>query len=458
MPTVRRGSSFPFVLLVMACSGRGGAPNAKPSAVVATIDSIMNAKLATGRLAGGSVAVMKGSDTILIKGYGKADLELDVPTPAHAVYEIGSVTKQFTAAAILQLRDDGKLSLDDNITTHLPGYPTQGNTIPVRRLLDHTSGIKGYTEIASFGDIAPRHLPKDSLVALFRNEKFDFPTGTQMTYNNSAYFLAGLIIEKLSGMSYADYVKKHFFDKVGMADSRYCSESEIQRGKVKGYDVAPDTTLRLKSFIDHVYPFSAGSLCSSAIDLVKWNRALHNGGVLSAAAYKDLIEPSTLNDGTVLRYAKGLAWHNMNGHRLVEHGGGIPGFLSASHYYPDDSLTVVVLFNTAGPVAPGEVATDIAKAILPSQPETEQPFRGDLSAFVGTYTGAGRGEDTKIEIAVDGGKLSLRRDPKEKGQTLRFVGNDTWEEGETRLRFVPMGRSLQLRLDGIYGYNLLTRR
>ena len=192
--------------------------------MVARIDSIVNRPIAAGKMAGASVAVVKGQDTILIKGYGKADLEFDVATPEDAIYEIGSVTKQFTAAAILLLAEQGKLSLTDDITKHFPNYNTQGNRITVRRLLDHTSGIKGYTEIPEFRTLMLVEAPRDSLVGIFSKKPFDFKTGEEEIYNNSAYFLAGLLIEKLSGKSYADFVKENLFDKAGMTNSRYCSE------------------------------------------------------------------------------------------------------------------------------------------------------------------------------------------------------------------------------------------
>ena len=226
---------------------RGGSavdqlPSPERAALVARIDSIVNKPIASGKIAGASVAVVKGQDTILIKGYGKADLEFDVATPQDAIYEIGSVTKQFTAVAIMLLAEQGKLSLDDDITKFFPGYNSQGNKIPVRRLLDHTSGIKGYTEIPEFGRIGLTDAPQDTLVGIFSKKPFDFKTGEEEIYNNSAYFLAGLIIEKLSGKSYADFVKENLFDKAGMTNSRYCSESadhqesraRVRRGRHHG--------------------------------------------------------------------------------------------------------------------------------------------------------------------------------------------------------------------------------
>ena len=155
----------------------------------------------------------------MIEEFGHADLELGVPTPPDAVYEVGSVTKQFTAAAVLLLQEEGKLSLDDPLTKWLPDYPVGDRTVTVRRLLDHTSGIKGYTEMRHlWTEIAPLELPRDTLVTLFSAEPFEFEPGTAMTYNNSAYFLAGLIIEAASGMSYEDFVEERLFEAAGMRE------------------------------------------------------------------------------------------------------------------------------------------------------------------------------------------------------------------------------------------------
>lgn len=428
------------------------------SAIVAAIDSVANSYLKDGKAAGMSVAVVRGRDTLALKGYGMADLELDVPTPPRAVYEIGSVTKQFTAAGILQLQDEGKLSLDDDITKYLPDYPTQGHRVTVRRLLDHTSGIKGYTEIPAFGGMMTRKLPPDSLVALFKNEKFDFAPGEGQVYNNSAYFLAGLIIEKLSGMSYADYVKKTFFDKVGMADSRYCSETAVIKRKAHGYDMGP-AGLQNKGFIVHTYPYAAGSLCSTVGDLAAWNRALHGGKVLSQRAYQELIAPATLNDGTKLRYTKGLAIHTVAGHRVIEHGGGINGFLSASDYFPDQDAIIVVLINSAGPVSPDAVVNSLAEVTFGKVEPKAVAFTGDLPALAGTYSGVGRGRAMSLRIAADGTKLTASGPPNPKASELRYVGDDTWESENMRVTFVREGDKVtKLRADMVYGYSFLTRQ
>jgi CubicO group peptidase (beta-lactamase class C family) len=443
---------------------QGAVPSTVPDtagkrALRAQIDSVVGSYLAGGKAAGMSVAVVRGHDTLTLKGYGYADLEFDVPTPDHAVYEIGSVTKQFTASAILLLQERGKLSLDDALTKYLPTYPTQGHTVTIRRLLDHTSGIKGYTELPEFGPFMMRHVARDSLVALFSSKPFDFAPGDAQVYNNSAYFLLGLIIEKTSGMSYADFVKKNLFEPAGMNDSRYCSESAIFKRRAHGYDTGPDG-LRRAAYLDHLWPFAAGSLCSSAADLVAWNRAIHGGRLLSATSYKELITPGTLNDGTRLRYAKGLAIHSVNGHRVIEHGGGINGFLSASDYFPDDDAIIVVLINTAGPVAPDAVVASLADVVLGKKAPVSMPYTGELARLAGTYAGVGRGREMRLIVAADSGALSFKPDrdgaPKRRA---RYVGDSTFMVDDTRYTFLGGADSPpRLRVDAVYGLSVLDRK
>ncbi len=447
------------LVLVVLASGLAQVAHAQGrdrASLPAAIDSVVQSFLKDGKAAGMSVAVVKGRDTIALKGYGMADLELDVPTPAHAVYEIGSVTKQFTAASILLLQEEGKLSIDDEITKILTDYPTQGHVVTIRRLLDHTSGIKGYTEMPVFNALMSRHLPKDTLVKLFQKEPFDFSPGEMQVYNNSAYFLLGLIVEKVSGMSYADFVKQRLFDKVGMTDSQYCSERTIIKRKVKGYDMGP-VSLVNKGLLDHTWPYSAGSLCSSAADLVSWNRALHGGRVLSAASYKSMTTPAVLGDGTRLRYGMGLALHTFNGHRTIEHGGGINGFLSESAYFPDDDAIIIVLVNSAGPVSPNAVTAALADLLLGTVKRDSRAAPGGIAALVGTYKGVGRGQQMVVTVSADSGRLSVTL-PRQKAATPRYIGDDTWEEGDTRFTFRKKGSAApELRVDAAYGHSVLSR-
>lgn len=430
-----------------------------PVRIRAAVDSIAAAALATGRAAGLSIGVVRGRDTIVLKGYGKADLELDVPTPDRAVYEIGSVTKQFTSASILLLMEQGKLSLDDPMTKYLPDYPMQGHVVTIRRLLDHTSGIMGYTEMPMFGGLMMQHLSRDTLVKLISAQPFKFAPGEGLSYNNSGYFLLGLIIEKASGMPYAEFVQKNLFDRVGMRDSHYCSEREIMPRKVKGYEVNGNR-LVLKGYLDHTWPYAAGSLCSSAWDLVAWTQALHGGRVLKPESYRLITTPQPLNDGTPVRYAMGLSNDSLGGHHVIQHGGGINGFLTDLAYFPDDQLTIAVLVNTAGPVAPGGITQAIANVIHGrEQPGRSLPLDHPATDYVGTYRGIGRGDSLTIVVTADSAGVHLRTGGPTVPPAARYIGGDSFMVGRSRYSVVRSGgRVTGLRADLGSVVSNLTRR
>jgi CubicO group peptidase (beta-lactamase class C family) len=444
------------VLVALALAGCSAAAQTN---LPATIDAIVEAPIKAGTVAGASVAVVRGNQTIVERGYGLADLQLDVPTPPRAIYEIGSITKQFTAAAMLLLAEEGKLSLDDELTKFLPDYPTGGHRITIRQLHNHSSGIKGYTELEEFGELMALKKPKEELVTLFSSKPFDFPPGEDLIYNNSAYFLLGLIIENATGQSYADVIKTRLFDKVGMTDSSYCSNRVIQKNKVHGFDTE-NGTLVLKRYLDHTWPYAAGSLCSSAHDLALWNRALHGGKVLKPESYRAMTTPGTLADGSPVRYAMGVAVLDVGGRRVISHGGGINGFLSHAEHYPAEDLTVVVLFNTAGPVGPQAVAREIVDAVLGKSPAPDRPYDGDLSAFVGSYSGRGRGRPTEIKVEARGAELHVIRGtgPSATDERLNYLGDDVFGFRDSLLRFHRLGGKVTgVRLDSVGGNVLLAK-
>lgn len=444
--------------LNLALEGQSKPPGRDSKRIAAAVDSIVARALQDGKVAGMSVAVVWGRDTVVLKGYGYADLELDVPTPERAIYEVGSITKQFTAAAILKLADEGKLTLDDEITKYLPGFPTRGHRITLRRLLDHTSGIPGYTEFPEFAQLSMHKLPRDSLMALIASKPLDFPPGEAMVYSNSGYFLLGLVIEKVSGLSYEEYLTKHLLEPAGMRDSRYCSERAVIKRRANGYDVGRSGLMRA-GYLDHTWPYAAGSLCSTVWDLVAWNQALHGGKILAANSYRELVTPGTLNDGTRLRYAKGLVVDSLLRRRVIHHGGGINGFLSDLKYFPDDTLTVAVLINTAGPVAPAQISRAIVETIFGVEPERGIPFEGSVHDYLGFYRGVGRGRELVIEIVADSAGTGLAaRVGEGQPEPLVYLGDETFQRGSARFRFEREGgRVVALRADLVSVYSILRR-
>jgi len=442
---MRRAMAFAAGLVVAHAGGgasRAAAQIADRAALVQALDSAARAHVDHELVPGASVAVVRGADTLLFRGYGYVDLEWMVPTPvdASASYEIGSVTKQFTAAAVLKLVERGLLDLDRDVTDYLPDFDTHGHEVPLRRLLDHTSGIQGYTEMPVFWtELSKEALPRDSLVALFEAEPFLFEPGRGQIYNNSAYFLLGLVIEEVSGRPYEEFLSTEIFEPLGMKGSYYCSERAIREGKAHGYDASPEG-LVVKAYLDHTWPYAAGSLCSTAGDLVRWNQALHGGRVLSPASYSSMTTPVPLLDGTPLDYAMGLAIGERDGVREISHGGGINGFLTHGAYYPEDDLTVVVLQNAGSPRGPGLLGSAIAEMIY--GPEVEPvavPYPGDPNLLVGTYAGPTRGGHLHLTVTVDGDGIVVRARGQDEGRRPIHVGDGVWRDGGTRYVFDVVG-------------------
>lgn len=297
---------------------------------------------------GAAVIVVQGGKPLLRKGYGLANVELSVPIAPEMVFRIGSVTKQFTAAAILKLVEAGKLSLSDKIGRFLPDFPTRGKRITIEQLLTHTSGIKSVTGMPSW----PAHMREDwtlaQLIAFFQNEPFDFEPGTKWKYNNSGYHLLGAIIEKVSGKKYEDFVAEAIFRPLKMERTRYGSDAPIIPGRVEGYQRTPGGIVNAP-YVSMTQPFSAGALVSTVDDLARWQAALDGNGFLSAESRRRMWTPVTLPDGTPTGYGFGWGIWRYEGHAVVEHGGAINGFVTANMRWPDDRVYVAVLSNATGP-------------------------------------------------------------------------------------------------------------
>ncbi len=428
--------------------------------LVRKLDSLAGSGVLENRTVGIAAAVVRGADTLLYKGFGKADVEWNVAMPADAVFEIGSITKQFTAVAILQLRDAGKLSLDDDVTKWLPDFDTRGNKVPLRRLLDHTSGIRGLTEIPEFGNLVVSRFPRDSAYALINRQEFQFPTGTAQIYNNSAFWLLGLIVEKASGVSYEDYVEKRIFEPLGMRHSSYCNISENVPRRAHGYGVQNGMVRRAPTNV-HTWPYSAGSLCSTAGDLVTWLQALHGGKVLTPASYAEMTAPSKLNDGTPIRYGMGLSvGKDVRGLDFIGHGGAITGFVGEATWYPEAKAAIVVLFNSNGNLDPGAVAGELAAELLPWTRPTARAFTGDASALVGRYKGPSRGRDMEVVVtsAAQGIAISVNGAP---ARPLPWVEGLTFRQANSFLTFRQAGGrgpATELRFDAGGGYYILARQ
>ena len=444
------------VLAAAMLQASAAALHSQQSGLASYVDSLASSLIDSAQVAGVSVGVMRGAETLLFETYGYADLEYDIPMPDDAVHEIGSITKQFTSAAVLKLWELGKIDLDADVTEYLPEFDTQGHEIPLRRLFDHTSGMRGYTEMDSFDAIVAEVHPRDSLVTLIGATPFDFAPGEAQIYNNSAYFLLGLIIEEVSGQSYEEYLEESLFGPLGMEDTSYCSSTAILRNRAHGYDWSPEG-LRRKAFIDHTWPYAAGSLCSTVVDQLTWLRAFHGERVLSPGAYRMMITPRTLPHGVTLRYAMGVMHMTTPSGRVIMHGGGIPGYNSDSRYYPDDDLAIVVLINTAGPPGPAWVAERIAERLLGRREPPVSNYSGDLAALEGTYEGPARGRKMTQTVKVDA-EGALTADEGDEPGAISHREGTTFARGRTHFTFVlEGGRAVELHVDHASGHYVLTR-
>ena len=419
---------FVFGALLLSSFAAPAAAQSR-SELVARLDSIASAPVKAVNQAGLAVAVVKGRDTLLMRGYGFADLENQVPVTPQTVFRIGSITKQFTSSAVMQLVEQGKIGLDDDITKYLPNIPTHGRRVLVRHLLNHTSGIPSYTDIGPrFGAVMRRDLPHDSLVAIVAHDSLLFEPGTHFYYNNTGYFVLGMLLEKVTGKPYGDYLAERLFTPNGLTSTVYCGTRRLIPHRAQGYDRGRDGFTNA-DFLSMDLPYAAGSLCSTVGDLVAWTGKLAAGQVVSAASYKEMTTPVRFATGRPMTYGFGLAADTMGGRRVISHGGGINGFTSQLTYVPQDSLIVAVLGNTSSEV-PSVVANAIVRTVL-GLPAVVQTASKDLplsaeerARYVGEYDQT-RPDGTRRRIRVfeENGSLMMQVDPTRSARLLNQGSN-----------------------------------
>jgi len=376
------------LLLLSACalSVEHEERGARISDLEVQVDQWAQEALDEGAVAGISVAVEHDGEILVAKGYGMADLEQDVAASKNTVYRIGSITKQFTAAAIMQLVEAGQVRLDAPIQEYVD-FPTGDHEVTVEQLLHHTSGIKSYT---SLGEEWTRTVPLDvtheELLGLVVDEPFDFGPGDEWRYNNSGYYLLGVIVENVTDGTYPDYVEQTLAAPLGLERTTYCDEKRLIPGRAEGYELE-DGELVNDDPISMTQPFAAGSMCSTVLDLLHWQAALESGEVVSPESYARMTTEGTLNDGEATGYGYGLRVGDLDGHLRVSHGGGINGFVTHLASYPDDDLRVVVLTNTPGPTV-GRLSEWIAREALglPIVEIKDLPIDEAAAApYLGTY-------------------------------------------------------------------------
>lgn len=419
----------------------------KDSELAAAIDALAAKYLALPGGVGLSVAVARGDRMLVERGYGLADVEFDVPANAQTCFRIGSVTKQFTAALVLRCVEQGKLSLDDDLSKFVPSFPLQGRKVTIRQLLNHTSGIVSYTDLdEEWHSKWPLELSHEELLALVKDKPFVFEPGTKWAYNNTGYYLLGMVLENVRGKPYAQLIQDEIATPLGLSRTRYDSNVELIKNRAQGYSfeggkLANDQILGMNQ------PGAAGALVSTAGELVRWQQALAHGKVVSAASYAQMTTPTVLPDAHDTGYGFGLSVDDLDGVKRVQHGGGIFGFNSMLAWFPDSDVHVAVISN-GEPINSGRLADEIARLVvdikvaplldLPIAPERLAQLAGRFKIELIGLSATVTARDGKLFLQGDGqGEFRLQH---QGGDVFRAAFDDT-----LRIEFAADGKSFTLR-------------
>jgi len=328
------------------------------------IDSLIRTEFNDQNGPGGVFVVTQKGKSLYRKAFGKANLELDVNMTPENVFQIGSMTKQFTAVAILMLEEQGKLNVNDAVSKYSKDYPS-GDKITIHHLLTHTSGIKEFTKMKSLSSIAQKEMKPEMVVDFFKNEAVDFAPGEKFEYNNSGYVLLGYIIEQASGETYENFLKKNIFDKIGMTHTYYATDRQIIPKRAYGYHKKEHGYVN-RTVISFSIPFASGALMSTVDDMLKWQNALNQNVLLNSTETKKAFQKYPLNNGETFSY--GYGWHlkDIDGTPTREHGGSLFGFKSMGVYVPGEDIYVIG-FSNCDCHSPTEITRNIAKVVLENE-------------------------------------------------------------------------------------------
>lgn len=328
------------------------------------VDEYVRYAMERFRIPGLAMAVVKDGQVVVARGYGRASLELDVPVTPETVFEIGSITKQFTAAAIMLLVEEGKVRLDDKISAYLSGLTEAWANVTVRHLLTHTSGIKSYTSVVNFLTLCRNDHTPEEIIRMVSEFPLEFQPGEKWAYNNTGYYLLGLIVEKASGKSYWEFLDERIFRPLGMTATRSSEPKAIIPNRARGYGWVENRYVNIDP-LTTTAAGAAGAIVSTVLDMAKWDAALYTERVLKRSSLDQMWTPARLASGQMTDYGFGWRVGEIRGHRFVQHGGGTPGFRSHLLRLPDDRLTIIVLANRGGSTPAGSIAEGIARLYVP---------------------------------------------------------------------------------------------
>lgn len=370
---------------------------------------------------GAAVLVARDGKVIYRKGFGMANLELNTAMKPEMVFEIGSMTKQFTAVSILMLMEQGKLNLSDEITRFIPDYPVHGHKITIHHLLIHTSGIKSYTGMMEWAPLWRKDMQPMEMIDLFKGQPMDFAPGEKYLYNNSAYFLLGYIIEKASGLTYPRFLEENIFKPLQMNNTYYGSHKQIIPNRAAGYQNQNGFTNA--EYLSLTQPYSAGSIMSNVDDLLKWQTAINENRLVKKGTIQLALTGYTLNDGNPIHYGYGWSLNEINGSPTIEHGGGIFGYTTNGIWLPNEKVYVVMLTNRDD-ISPGDISTRLAAMAIGKPYPVQESGIAVKAVTLQSHAGVYEFEDGSVRsIIFEDGILYSQR------------------QGSSRFKLIPMAEN-----------------
>ena len=315
-------------------------PTPEPDVSAAKIDDLLNLHT-EGETFTGAVLVARNGEILLSQGYGLADRNKQIPNSAQTKFRLGSITKQFTAVAILILQEQGLLNVQDHICAYLPECPDVWQAVTIHHLLIHTSGIPNLTSFPDFADFKAIPTTPEQTITRFKDKPLDFQPGEKWAYSNSGYVLLGYLIEQVSGQSYEAFLHQHIFEPLQLTSTGY---DHNDNSLATGY-TGVDSHWETPAYIDMSLPYAAGGLYSTVEDLYRWDQALYTGQLLPQESLDLMFTPHAQTTFTGLSYGYGWFVGKMNNHLAISHGGGIDGFVTEIRRYLDDRVTIILLSN-----------------------------------------------------------------------------------------------------------------
>jgi CubicO group peptidase (beta-lactamase class C family) len=445
--------AFLVVLLALPLAVPAASAQTLPPGLDAQLDRIF-ARYAAPGSPGCAVGVGSNGQLLAQRAFGLADLEHAVPNSPATIFEAGSVSKQFTAAAIVLLALDGALALDDDVRRHVPELPDYGHTLTIRHLLNHTSGLRDWGSVAAisgWGRGSRVHTHDHVLDIVSRQRALNYEPGREYSYTNTGYNLQAVIVERVSGMPFAEFSRVRLFEPLGLRDTQWRDDyRRIVPGRASAY-AERDGAFELAMPYEDVH--GNGGLLTTIADLVRWDENLVSGRVGGPDFLRLMHEQGVLNDGSRISYAAGLQIGTRNGTAEVSHTGATGGYRAFLARYPERALTVALLCNVAT-ASPGGLGGAIADVLIPAAataaaaraapapapdaraPSAWQPSPAQLAEYAGEFYSPDA--ETTFVFAVDDGQLVLLRRPASR-TVLRPVEPDAFAGAGGTLRFVRDG-------------------